>query len=373
MKIGAYIVLTILFCFLISCRKKDYPPSTIDGAPVFNCTMVVNGVPVDFAAGVNNYYMYSSFQQDSNNVYGFIAGLKQTNCTSCPNSIQIQLNDFKISSLNAPSGIDSALTVRDYNYWGSNATLFYTAQFQSSYNKIAASYLWNFGDGNTSNIANPQHTFKKAGKYNVSLTVNGTNACVSTINSAQNIGLSTNGFRTSIKDSIIGGTAIKFFATNLQGVPPYSYSWNFGDATAPSTAVSPVHNYLYSGSYPVSLKVIDANNDTAYANYNVVTQNDISSCAANYKLATVAATQNTLGLSTSLILWTDANGVVYTSKNALQPSNSYFKIVSVEDYKYNEMNQPTKKIRVKFKCTVYNGSNSILIDNADAVISVSYK
>ncbi|MBP6826693.1 MAG: PKD domain-containing protein [Saprospiraceae bacterium] len=34
----------------------------------------------------------------------------------------------------------------------------------------ATSYLWNFGDGNTSNLANPTHTYAESGTFTVELT-----------------------------------------------------------------------------------------------------------------------------------------------------------------------------------------------------------
>lgn len=63
-----------------------------------------------------------------------------------------------------------------------------TASFSSSVSSLtvtftntsvnATSYLWNFGDGNTSTLANPTHTYANSGTYTVVLTA--TNACGST-------------------------------------------------------------------------------------------------------------------------------------------------------------------------------------------------
>lgn len=374
MKIFNNCIIILLLLACISCRKKEYPESTKEGSPVFNCNMYINGNLTTIEAGVDNYYMYSSFQQDSNGVYGFIAGLKQTDCTTCPNSLQIQINDFKISAANALTQIDS-LTPKNYNYMASNTASYYNVQFQSDYNKTALSYLWNFGDGVTSTSANPNHIYTKQGKYNVSLKVIGSNSCESSIYTVQNIGTVNYKFRTLIKaDSIGFGTTINFSAINSQGTGPYLYLWNFGDGTAVSTAANPTHTYQYTGAYPVTLRVIDTfSGDTAYAKNNTVTQTDMSSCATNYTVSTVNPATNTLGLSNVIVKWVDANGTVYTSKSALQPNNSYFTIVSVQDYLNNINNERTKKLHVKFKCTVYNGSNSVQLDNADAFISVAYK
>src|SRR4051812_33888526 len=117
MKIFNHCIIVLLLLACISCGKKEYPESVKEGIPVFNCNMSVSGVPTTIEAGVNGYYMFSSFQQDdSSGVYNFIGGLKQTDCTNCPNSLQIQINDFKISATNAATQIDSSLIPGNYNY-----------------------------------------------------------------------------------------------------------------------------------------------------------------------------------------------------------------------------------------------------------------
>ena len=50
-----------------------------------------------------------------------------------------------------------------------------------------ASYAWNFGDGNTSNIETPTYTFGKGGNYTVSLIVKDTVGCIATTSAAINV------------------------------------------------------------------------------------------------------------------------------------------------------------------------------------------
>jgi parallel beta-helix repeat protein len=45
------------------------------------------------------------------------------------------------------------------------------ADFNSSCSENAVSYAWDFGDGGTSTVANPSHTYSAGGNYTVSLTV----------------------------------------------------------------------------------------------------------------------------------------------------------------------------------------------------------
>jgi gliding motility-associated-like protein len=57
----------------------------------------------------------------------------------------------------------------------------YEAQFSdSSFAATPISYLWNFGDGQTSIEANPSHVYTAPGAYTVTLIVSTTNGCIST-------------------------------------------------------------------------------------------------------------------------------------------------------------------------------------------------
>jgi hypothetical protein len=72
------------------------------------------------------------------------------------------------------------------------------------------------------------------------------------------------------------------------------------------------------------------------------------------------------------VIWTDENGVTYNSADGLQPSTSYFQVLSVENNEKNEKGQDTKKLVVRFNCKVYNGVNVLSIDNAEATVCVAY-
>ena len=63
----------------ISCQKKKYPEQTVyENSPVFYSTLTVNNTPVTIEAGKNSYYMYSSYNFDSSNVYNLIGDLIYT-------------------------------------------------------------------------------------------------------------------------------------------------------------------------------------------------------------------------------------------------------------------------------------------------------
>jgi hypothetical protein len=370
----AYILIVVL-ALGYSCRKKEYPRSVIENDAEFFTSMDVNGTPVELKAGVDDYYMYSSLNQDSSGLYHFVAELKQTQCTgSCPNSIKIQINDFKISSQGGAIDLDSSLRARKFTYETQNTAPGYGVQFKSSYNKnpAGAAYLWNFGDGQISNETDPLHQYAVAGKYQVCLSVKSGNSCVSSVCMSEKIG---NGTPLSMISSTPGiGNTILFSHNTFGGIAPHSYLWKFGDGkdTVGSTVS---HTYRYAGSYPVTLRIIDGLKDTSYVYYNAVTGNDLSSCAANFGVVAPVYTLSPFSDNRSKVVvsWTDSQGVLYRSSEATQPADSFFEIVSVEDNGPNENEKPTKKLHVRFTCKVFNGSSVISLNNAEATICVATK
>ena len=117
----------------------------------------------------------------------------------------------------------------------------------------ATSWLWNFGDGQTSNQQNPTHTYYAGGTYTVILTV-------------------SNGFGSSDATKnqyivIAGALQSRFTENPGQGAPPLvvqftdksigaptTWNWDFGDG-ATSTAQYPTHTYATSGVYTVKLTI----------------------------------------------------------------------------------------------------------------------
>jgi hypothetical protein len=95
-------------------------------------------------------------------------------------------------------------------------------------------------------------------------------------------------------------------------------------------------------------------------------------CNANYN-AYFTPLPNPKALSAITIKVIDPNGVEYSSSTLNQPNSNKFEIISVEEYKLNERTETTKKLKLKFNCTLQSGSNTISVNNGEAVIAVSYK
>ncbi len=131
--------------------------------------------------------------------------------------------------------------------------------FMNSSGGAANSFLWDFGDGTSSALENPNHIFASQGTYQVCLTIadSGMN-CQNTYCEYVNIGQNGNACQAnfySYTDSI-SSNSINF--VNYSAGTPYSYSWDFGDNTT-SSLENPNHVYANSGTYLVCLTVADSN------------------------------------------------------------------------------------------------------------------
>lgn len=122
------------------------------------------------------------------------------------------------------------------------------------------SYFWLFGDGNSSDTQNATHHYS-TGVY--AATVIATDGAGMTASWSVNISVNLP-LMTGIEAVYTGpGWREAFYCTPSQGVPPYSYYWQFGDGES-STLQNPSHIYG-TGTYSISLIVTDSVGETVEA------------------------------------------------------------------------------------------------------------
>jgi PKD repeat protein len=125
----------------------------------------------------------------------------------------------------------------------------------------ANSYFWNFDDGGTSTLQNPDYTYTSNGTYNVCLTVSDPSGnCNDTICKSITV---TDANPCSVPFTVThsnnGGGNYSFQSWITGGTGPYTYLWNMGDGTTTSGVSGTSHAYSNVGNYWVELVVIDAN------------------------------------------------------------------------------------------------------------------
>ncbi|MBA3665096.1 MAG: PKD domain-containing protein [Bacteroidetes bacterium] len=366
--------LYILFCLAIlaGCKKHDLPSNEdSNGEPVFYIKGEVNGSPVSLQAGVNNYFMYSSHFQQPNNVYVYKGEMKQNACNGpCNYGIAILINDYKISQPNETMKPDSGLHTGHYQF--NDGTLDpagYMGSFTPTFTDPNTTYTWTYSDG----ITGPGTRYFNAGQtYSVCLNMN-SNGCVQS---------HTNEFRVgSPLQANVSATCNWTATPTTYSFTPYlalgssqnvSYSWDFADGSAFSSSVTPVHAYIYSTKYYRARLRVSSATDTCYSYYQVPVSVGAPVCHANFNSA-FTPVPNTLALSAITVLVTDPSGNVYSTETINQPTGNKIEILSVENYKNNAQNEPTKKVKIKFNCVVKNASGTLNVTNGEAVIAVSYK
>lgn len=119
-------------------------------------------------------------------------------------------------------------------------------------------YIWDFGDGDTSNDKNPVHYYSQPGKYTVSLTVETTHGTEKRVKE---------GFiNVSPKELIVDftvtpqvafvGEEVQFVDNSVSSAEPIvKRVWDFGDGNK-SEEVNPKHVYITPGVYNVTLTVV---------------------------------------------------------------------------------------------------------------------
>ena len=123
------------------------------------------------------------------------------------------------------------------------------------------SIRWTFGDGGSSNLINPDHTYAQPGNYTVCLRVQKRSPAGTVINCVSEICKTiivypTCNFQANYSWKLDSINVKKVYFTNLTIVPTTAASaiWFFGDGTSASTW-NAVHEYANPGRYYVCLRV----------------------------------------------------------------------------------------------------------------------
>src|SRR5690554_1444870 len=135
----------------------------------------------------------------------------------------------------------------------------HTVTFTDTSTFLNASCLWDFGDGNTStSCGTVTHTYTQSGTFDVTLTMEFANGCVgdTTLTSYIEVAdgpianFSANPMTTDFNNTEVDFTNESTNATN--------YIWDFGDFSAQSNDVNPVHEFPngVANEYTVTLYAI---------------------------------------------------------------------------------------------------------------------
>jgi len=121
-------------------------------------------------------------------------------------------------------------------------------------NYTITDWNWDFGDGNTSNIQNPNHLYSSSGYYDVSLQITNDLGCVASQTFSNYIQVADPPQTDFVANPLIScaGSVINFSDQSTTPTVIDSWLWDFGDGTISNTQ-NPNHSYNIIGTYDVTL------------------------------------------------------------------------------------------------------------------------
>ena len=118
-----------------------------------------------------------------------------------------------------------------------------TVQFVDSSTNSPNSWVWSFGDGRTSTLQNPAHTYAAAGSYTVTLTVSnamGSNTVSQPGYITVNAAIPVASFIANVTSGI-NPLGVQF--TDTSNNTPTGWYWTFGDGGTSTTPESDAYIY----------------------------------------------------------------------------------------------------------------------------------
>ena len=127
-----------------------------------------------------------------------------------------------------------------------------TVMFTDSSTDQPVAWNWNFGDGATTSLQNPVHTYRTSGIYTVRLdATNALGSCGHT--SSVSVSSLAASFTQNQTTGLVPLTVL-FSDTSTD--QPVEWNWNFGDGGT-STLQNPVHTYLAAGTYTINFSAFN--------------------------------------------------------------------------------------------------------------------
>lgn len=213
-----------------------------------------------------------------------------------------------------------------------------TAAFDASATTVSgaasiSAYSWDFGDGSTSDLPAPSHTYAAAGTYTATLTVSDSLGATSAPVTQQVVAThaapvasfttSTNGLSASVDAT----------ASSASDSATLSYSWNWGDGSPAGSGSTVTHDYSAAGVYTVTLTVTDSLGSSSMKTATVAVAPKVYAARDDFQrtVATGWGSASTGGAWSATTGFSVADGVGKVSLNAGQTRSNTLTSVSARD------------------------------------------
>ncbi|HNB82027.1 MAG TPA: PKD domain-containing protein [Chitinophagaceae bacterium] len=247
--------------------------------------------------------------------------------------------------------------------------------FYPQINTSGALYQWNFGDGTTSTLASPTHTFSGGGVRNVRLTLQyggSTDSIVNPILTDYNSVCRTQ-FNVMIDTMSANAVVVTALSSAL------NHSWDFGDGQT-GTGITDTNIYSASGAYTITLNSGSPSCSTSFKRHIGFGFLPVSNASYTYTTAlnSLSTYSPRINNSACIITWKNKGATYRSYKNDSklnQQGNVVLTIDSFEAYTPDSKGNPTLKIKGRVNTWLYNEANkndSVKIVSNDLIFALAY-
>ena len=363
-----YFILIMLVGSL-ACNEIDIPEPK-EEEPTFHFTFSEDsGLPIDFTAGREDYFMYTSYQEDNQKVLVFSGEFRHKDCSSnCPNSIGFQVRNNSRGVFNPEKAFES----------GDRPYFLRTDYFDSVVVQLApgpdltsagARVCWEVSNTQSrcDNTLKKEIRIHRDDRVKVWLNTTRNDHCVTS--AWRYISLDSTDRCATVVVAETNERRIKLTARVTGGQAPFTYKWSTGDTKEAievplksTGAISVVVTDVNGCMSGYSIKVNAASNDVACP----MTGIHIESIKPIVR-------RDLEQLGAAQVVYRNAAGVLFSTAWGPQDEGAVFRIKRVMDFKENDAGQPTKLLDVVINARLYNAEGKFFrIRNAEGTIALAY-
>lgn len=368
------LVMLILTGVFAGCQDPQQLPAPQDGEPVFWMEAMLDGEAWQATAGQQGYFMETSYVEAEDEVYVFVGKLSPFECGDCRESLEIRIWDTVPDSVRDDIGFDEGLPEAVYQWFrqdGQAGPDIFRVSFQNESSAGGGNgYQWDFGDGNASSLASPTHDYSgNLEQVEVCLDSEDANGCITRI--CNDVELSEEPCSVDFSHSLSPGTSYVTFKAEVNGIPPFTYRWDFGDGYG-ATLGNPGYFYAQAGQYEVCLEVTDFFGCTRSICKKIAADPILCESAFSYEVQRVATTDPAPQYGHVQIRWWDAEGEEFRSDAYTQPADSRFQLLDNENYLPNAAELPTWRSQLDYQVRLFDVDSNFVEMKAGGWFGFAY-
>ncbi len=370
----------LFFLLILTACSPEPLPVPMTGEPLFKISGTIDSENFSYTAGVNDYYMDSSFEKDTSKIFTFSGAFKKTNCTNCTEELSINIRDRKTMEPGNNFVRDLSFQTGFLNIEEKKSTPIFDKQLHqlenSNFNPPDnLEYTWVFNNVDTTRISNPIFRFPDTIDQTIQLIVKDlSNNCTDVWEQGVQFFESQCSFLHFSYDNYPTGD-VEFILPFPDGI--VNSSWDFGDNTSGQYGNETIifHDYSSPGTYIVCVD-LELINGCSINYCSKINSHEGVNCAAGFNyIALLSFSQ--FSFSTVAFEWISAEGKMYSSlaTDLTQADDNFFEIIEVSPFEENLEGEKTMKITARAKVTLFNiddTSDAIILETEELIFAAAY-